>query len=51
MENQQEKLRHLSELKESLKYEYPVNIKINGIKKALEVQKNELRKKNKKTNK
>ena len=31
VENQQEKLRHLSELKESLKYEYPVNIKINGI--------------------
>lgn len=51
MENQQEKLRHPSELKESLMHEYPVNIKINAINKALEVQKNKFRKKNKKTNK
>ena len=51
VENQQEKLRHLSELKESLMHEYPVNIKINAINKALEVQKNKFRKKNKKTNK
>ena len=50
MENQQEKLRHLSELKESLMHEYPVNIKINAINKALEVQKNKFKKKNKKTN-
>ena len=51
VENQQEKLRHPSELKESLMHEYPVNIKINAINKALEVQKNKFRKKNKKTNK
>ena len=45
MENQQQKLRHLSELKENLKiYDYPVNITTNGIKKTLEIPQNELRK-------
>ena len=45
MENQQQKLRHLSELKEKLKkYDYPVNIITNGIKKALEIPQNKLRK-------
>ena len=45
MENQQQKLRHLSELKEKLKkYDYPVNIITNGIKKSLEIPQNEFRK-------
>ena len=44
-ENQQQKLRHLSELQENLKkYDYPVNIITNGIKKALGTPQNELRK-------
>ena len=45
MENQQQKLRHLSELKENLekKYDYPVNIITNGIKKALKIPQNELK--------
>ena len=38
-------LRHLSELTENLKkYEYPINIITNGIKKALKIPQNELRK-------
>ena len=45
MENQQQKLRHLSELKEKLKkYDYSVNIITNGIKKSLEIPQNEFRK-------
>ena len=45
VENQQQKLRHLSELKENLKiHDYPVNIATNGIKKTLEIPQNELRK-------
>ena len=45
MENQQQKLRHLSELKEKMKkYDYPVNIVTNGIKKSLEIPQNEFRK-------
>ena len=45
VENQQQKLRHLSELKENLKiYDYPVNIATSGIKKTLEIPQNELRK-------
>ena len=45
VENQQQKLRHLSELKENLekKYDYPVNIITNGIKKALKIPQNELK--------
>ena len=44
VENQQQKLRHLLEVKENLKeYDYPVNI-INGIKKALGIPQKELRK-------
>ena len=44
-ENQQQKLRHLSLLKENLKkYDYSVNIMTNVIKKALEIPQNELRK-------
>ena len=35
VENQQQKFEHLSEVKEDLKNDYPVNIKSNGIKKAL----------------
>ena len=53
VENQQKKLRHLSELKENLnKHDYPVKIITNGIKKALEISRNELRKRktNRKTN-
>ena len=43
VENQQQKLRHLSELKEDLnKYDYPVNIITNVIKKALEIPQNKL---------
>ena len=43
--NQQQKLRHLSELKENLKkYDYPDNIITNCIKKALEIPQNELSK-------
>ena len=42
MENQQQKLRHLSELNENLKN--PVNIITIGIKKALEIPQYELRK-------
>ena len=39
------KLRHLSESKENLKkYDYPVNIITNGIKKSLEIPQKELRK-------
>ena len=38
VENKQHKLKHLSKLKEILKkYDYPVNIIANGIKKALEI--------------
>ena len=45
VENQQQKLRHLSEVKEKLKkYDYPINIITNGIKKALEISQCELRK-------
>ena len=45
VENQEKKLRHLSELKENLKkYDYPVNINTNGTKKAPEIPQNELRK-------
>ena len=45
VENQQQKLRHLSQLKESLeKYDYPINIITSGIKKPLEIPQNELRK-------
>ena len=45
MENQQQKLRPLSELKEKMKkYDYPVNIVTNGIKKSLEIPQNEFRK-------
>ena len=45
MGNQQQKLRHLSKLKENLKkYDYPVSIIKNGFKKALKIPKNELRK-------
>ena len=45
VENQQQKLRHLSELKEKLeKYDYLVNIITSGVKKALEIPQNELRK-------
>ena len=44
VENRQQKLIHLSELKENLKkYDYPVNI-ISGIKKALKIPQNDLRK-------
>ena len=44
VENQQHKLNHLSELKKNLKkYDYPVNVITNGIKKALEIPQNELR--------
>ena len=51
VENQQQKLRHLSELKKNLKkYHYPVNIITNGIKKALEIPQNELRKSQEKKN-
>ena len=43
MENQQKKLR--KELKENLeKYDYPINTITNGIKKALEIAENGLRK-------
>ena len=51
VENKQQKLRHLLELKENFKkkYDYPISIKINGIKKALEIPQNELRKAKKKT--
>ena len=45
MENQQQKLKHLSELKENLnRYDYPVNIITYVIKKDLEISQNELRK-------
>ena len=45
VENKQQKLRHLSELKQNLKkYDCPVNIITNGTKKALEIPQNELRK-------
>ena len=45
VENQKQKLRHLSELKENLeKIGYPVEITINGIKKAVEIPQNKLRK-------
>ena len=45
VENQQQKLRHLSEVKEKLKkYDYPINIITNGIKKDLEISRSELRK-------
>ena len=45
MKNQQHKLRHLSELEENLKkYDYPVNIITNGIKKSLKISQNELMK-------
>ena len=44
VENQLQKLRHLSELKENLQnYYYPVNTITNGIKKALGIPQNELR--------
>ena len=44
VENQQRKLRHQSELKETLQeYDYP-NIITNGIKKALEIPQNEIKK-------
>ena len=35
VEIQQQKFEHLSEIKEKLKNDYPVNIKTSGIKKAL----------------
>ena len=45
MEDQQQKLRHMSEWKENLKkYDNPFNIITNGIKKALEISRKELRK-------
>ena len=45
VENQQQKLKHLSELKENLnRYDYPVNIITYVIKKDLEISQNELRK-------
>ena len=45
VEDQQQKLRHMSELKENLKkYDNPFNIITNGIKKALEISRKELRK-------
>ena len=45
MENEQQKLRHLSELKENLKkYDYRINMTAYGIKKALQIPQNELRK-------
>ena len=43
VENQERKLRHLSELKENSK-KYTVNINKNGTKKAPEIPQNELRK-------
>ena len=49
VENQQQNLKHLSELQENLiKYDYPVNIITNGIKKALKIPQNELIKPNEK---
>ena len=45
VENQQQKLRNLSELQKNLKkYDQPVSIIANGIKKAQEIPQNELRK-------
>ena len=44
VENQQKKLEYLSKLKEILKkYDYPVYIITNGIKKTLKIQQNKLR--------
>ena len=49
VENQQQKLRCLSALKGNLKkYDYPVNVTANGIKKALEIPQYKLRKPNEK---
>ena len=45
VENQQQKLRHLSESNENLeKCHYPVNMINNGVMKSLEIPQNELRK-------